>query len=141
MSAPGHGPGSGDATSPPGRGDTGSPSGRGGTGSPSGRGGAGGASDRGGDPHAGLDVDTPQARLRAYLVRLLGTRRVRVEAEGPEGEIAVIHLPEKAVPALLERERRGRVVERAREEGFRHATLSLEPSEEPGPDRRTGRYA
>lgn len=105
--------------------------------------GSGPGAGPGGGPLPAGEADTPQARLRTYLVRLLGTRRIRVEAEGPEGEIAVIHLPENAVPALLERARRGRVVERARREGFRHAALSLEPSEGPvpSPDRRPGRYA
>lgn len=67
------------------------------------------------------------SRLRTFLQRELGTRRVRVEAEGPEGEIAVLRVPEDLFAGVLEPRRRARVVELARREGFRYAALDAEP--------------
>lgn len=64
-------------------------------------------------------------RLEALLRRELGSRRARVEAEGPEREIAVLRVPPDLVPALLEPGRRARIVAEARRQGFRYAALDL----------------
>lgn len=83
------------------------------------------------------------SRLRAFLEGELGTGRVRVEAEGPEGEIAVLRVPGDLLAAVLEPRRRARVVERARREGFRYAALDAEPeppgAPPPGAEGREGR--
>ncbi|MFQ5888416.1 MAG: hypothetical protein ACE5JR_00035 [Gemmatimonadota bacterium] len=64
-------------------------------------------------------------RLREQLVRLLGTRRVEVEAGGDEGKIAVIRVGPSVVHRLLAPSVREAVVARARAVGFRYATLDL----------------
>lgn len=79
----------------------------------------------------GPDTEAAIRRLRERVQRALGSRRVRVEADGPEGEIAVIRVPSDLARRLLEPATRTRVVELARAEGFRYAALDLGMEEGP----------
>lgn len=77
-------------------------------------------------------------RLREFVVRKLGTRRVEVVPAGPEDEIAVLRVAPGSVARLLLPAVRSAVVERAREEGFRYAALDLSmrgPAAPPSPGR------
>ncbi len=88
-----------------------------------------GAAEPGGPPEgeAVAAAGRPEAalRLEAALRAELGSRRIRVEPDGPEAEIAVLRVPPDLIPRLLEPARRARVVARARAEGFRYAALDL----------------
>ncbi|HKK28058.1 MAG TPA: hypothetical protein VKB18_08240 [Gemmatimonadota bacterium] len=65
------------------------------------------------------------------LARHVGERlgleggRVRVEAAGRDGEIAVLVIPAEALSALLRDEVRREVAERARAAGYDHAAVDL----------------
>lgn len=63
--------------------------------------------------------------LRAFVEEELGDPSVAVEAEGPEGEIAVLRVPAALLGPLLEPGLREEIVRRARQAGFRYAAVDL----------------
>lgn len=79
----------------------------------------------------GRDTEAAVRRLQERLQRTLGSRRVRVEADGSEGEIAVLRVPPGLTAKLLEPSTRARAVQLARAEGFRYAALDLGMEEGP----------
>ncbi|MFQ5689934.1 MAG: ATP-dependent sacrificial sulfur transferase LarE [Gemmatimonadota bacterium] len=50
---------------------------------------------------------------------------LELEAEGPEGEIAVLRVPDSRLREILRPGRRARMADRVRTEGFRHAAVDL----------------
>lgn len=85
-----------------------------------------------------MSGDSASGLARQVCERLgLEAGRVRVEAAGREGEIAVLLVPSEALPALLRDEVRREVVERARAAGYDHAAVDLAldgaPDEEASP--------
>ncbi len=74
------------------------------------------------------DRSAALAVLESRVARHLGLAptQVRIEADGPGDEIAVVRVPAAALGALLAAGVRTEIVERAHAAGFRHAALDLE---------------
>lgn len=75
----------------------------------------------GGPAAGGADRDGLADRLRT----LLRLEALEVTAEGAEGEIAVVRVRPDELPGLMEGPTRERIVEEAKEAGFRYAAVDL----------------
>lgn len=73
------------------------------------------------------------AELEGRLAERLGLRpgQLAVEADGRDGEIAVVRVPSGALESLLDPAVRSEIVQRARAAGFRHAALDLDLAGKP----------
>lgn len=71
-------------------------------------------------------------RLEEFAADLLGTGRVAVETAGPEGEIAVLRVPEGLLGAVLGPGPRARICQKARRLGYEYAALDLDLWDEAG---------
>lgn len=87
--------------------------------------GAAGRRPSGASRAPGSDGPRGPAALRAFVEKELGDPSVAVEADGPEGEIAVLRVPAALLAPLLEPGLREEVVRRARQAGFRYAAVEL----------------